>query len=718
MSTAPTTFFEVAARLEQNGYRVVPIAPGLKHPGFADWQKFSYSLGCETSYPQYGAGILAESTPGVDIDVADEEIVSIIEKMVRNVVGLGDDAQIPHRIGRWPRLLLPFRTDKPFKKKQSALYKLDFAPNEKASKVEILACGQQWVGYHIHPDTKEAYRYNGTDLLSTPRAELPLLTEEMASRIIAEAEEILGEYGQRIEELSNNINKNESNEHGKIYEGGRNTALTSMAGTMRRKGMTQAAMEAALLTQNAATCSPPLPEKDVRAIAKSVSRYEPESDEIAQETQNALPAVVGLSDFLAYMQPHQYIFIPDGSQWPASSVDNRLPRQKVEGRKRLVKASEWLDQRQPVEQMTWAPCEPQLIPDKLIVQGGWILHPGCRVFNLYRPPPSLTGDRTKAGMWRAHLQRIYPDEYEHIEHWLAHRVQRPGEKINHALVLQGGQGIGKDTLLEPVKWAIGSWNWSEISAQQMLGSFNPWCRAVIVRVNEARDLGEFNRYAFYDHSKVYMAAPPDVIRVNAKFTHEYYIPNVMGIIITTNHDSDGIYLDPDDRRHFVAGSDAKKEDFDSDYWKDIWEWYSHGGGIGHVAAYLRTLELSGFNPKAPPPKTAAFWRIVHSNAAPEDAGLADILESLCRPNVLTLQELADAAKNRHMHEVADFLTSLKTRRMVQHRMKAVGYVVLTNQDAESGLWSIGGRRQTVYMQRGMSYRDGVAAMRKRYAVRQ
>ena len=44
----------------------------------------------------------------------------------------------------------------------------------------------------------------------------------------------------------------------------------------------------------------------------------------------------------------------------------------------------------------------------------------------------------------------------HIVRWCAHRVQRPHEKINHALVLGGKQGIGKDTLLEPVKHAIGA----------------------------------------------------------------------------------------------------------------------------------------------------------------------------------------------------------------------------------------------------------------------
>ena len=99
------------------------------------------------------------------------------------------------------------------------------------------------------------------------------------------------------------------------------------------------------------------------------------------------------------------------------------------------------------------------------------------------------------------------------------RVQRPEDKINHALVLGGKQGIGKDTLLEPVKQAVGPWNFCEVSPQQVLGRFNGFLRSVILRVSEARDLGEFDRFAFYDHLKAFVAAPPDVLRVDAGSSH-------------------------------------------------------------------------------------------------------------------------------------------------------------------------------------------------------
>jgi hypothetical protein len=141
-----------------------------------------------------------------------------------------------------------------------------------------------------------------------------------------------------------------------------------------------------------------------------------------------------------------------------------------------------------------------------------------------------------------------------------------------------------------VKQAIGPWNFSEVSPQQMLGRFNGFLKSVICRVSEARDLGDVDRYAFYDHLKTYVAAPPDVLRVDEKNLREHSVPNVVGIIITTNHKTDGIYLPADDRRHFVAWSDLTRDDFTDEYWIDLYRWYE-SGGIKAVAAYLADFEL-------------------------------------------------------------------------------------------------------------------------------
>jgi putative DNA primase/helicase len=62
---------------------------------------------------------------------------------------------------------------------------------------------------------------------------------------------------------------------GRIPEGQRKDALTSFPGSMRHRGMCRAAIEAALLVENAERCDPPLTQAEVRRIAGSVARCEP-----------------------------------------------------------------------------------------------------------------------------------------------------------------------------------------------------------------------------------------------------------------------------------------------------------------------------------------------------------------------------------------------------------------------------------------------------------
>jgi hypothetical protein len=433
--------------------------------------------------------------------------------------------------------------------------------------------------------------------------------------------------------------------------------------------------------------------------------------DLSARVADAIMQDIKLTDFYAHLPDHRYIYIPTRELWPAASVDGRVTDWPINAETgKPMRPSAYLDAERAVVQMTWCPGEPMLVEGRVVSGGGWIRQGGARVFNLYREPPMHVGDPTAAGPWLDHLRRVYPADAEHIERWLAHRVQLPGEKINHALVLGGDQGIGKDTLLEPVKHAVGHWNWNDISPAQMLGRFNGWAKSVIVRVSEARDLGDVDRFAFYDHSKTFIAAPPDTIRVDEKHLREHAVMNVMGVIITTNHRTDGIYLPPDDRRHYVAWSDAAKEDFAEDYWQRLWGWYGRGG-IGHVTAYLRTLDLSGFDPKAPPPRTPAFHAIVDASRAPEDSELVDVIEHAGNPAVVTLEAVIGNARAMRLDDLANDLADRKGRRSVPHKLDRAGYVVVRNPDATDGLWRVGGRRVAVYGSKLLSIAEQVRAAR-------
>lgn len=66
-----------------------------------------------------------------------------------------------------------------------------------------------------------------------------------------------------------------------IPSGQRNATLAKLAGTMRRVGMSQGEIQAALLRANGDRCRPPLDPREVYRIAESVGRYEPDQISVA-----------------------------------------------------------------------------------------------------------------------------------------------------------------------------------------------------------------------------------------------------------------------------------------------------------------------------------------------------------------------------------------------------------------------------------------------------
>ena len=129
----------------------------------------------------------------------------------------------------------------------------------------------------------------------------------------------------------------------------------------------------------------------------------------------------------------------------------------------------------------------------------------------------------------------------------------------------------------------------------------------------------------------------------------------------------------------------------------------------HVAAYLHAVDLTGFDPNAPPPKTEWFWSIVDAGRAPEESELATVLDSMAGcpgegeagwPEAVTLAQLIAAetqaqpgewsSEDGDKNDFAAWLEDRKNRRQIPHRMEAVGYVAVRNDGAKDGLWKVGG----------------------------
>ena len=80
----------------------------------------------------------------------------------------------------------------------------------------------------------------------------------------------------------NQCNKSAGSASARIPEGKRNSTLLSLAGSMRRRGMSEDAIRSALLIENEKCCDPPLPEDEVISIARSIGKKKPSIESAAE----------------------------------------------------------------------------------------------------------------------------------------------------------------------------------------------------------------------------------------------------------------------------------------------------------------------------------------------------------------------------------------------------------------------------------------------------
>ena len=178
--------------LIQNGYHIVPIRRGGKAPnGITGWTTIEADLnqlGQWISAGFEGVGVLTKNNPAIDIDILDEDIS---REMVERVLGAYPNGLI--RVGKYPKTLLAYRTDTPFRKVRSNTYEDQFGDQHA---IEILGDGQQYVAYAEHPDTLRPYTWHNEDntasqgIFGVESASLPIIRLEDARLVVSWFEEV------------------------------------------------------------------------------------------------------------------------------------------------------------------------------------------------------------------------------------------------------------------------------------------------------------------------------------------------------------------------------------------------------------------------------------------------------------------------------------------------------------------------------------------------
>ena len=145
-----------------------------------------------------------------------------------------------------------------------------------------------------------------------------------------------------------------------IPEGQRNSTLTSLAGTMRQRGMTTSAIRAALAEENATRCTPPLGDEEVNRIAHSIGQYPSASLDDKLVTLRLTDAGNGEAIALLYCDTLRYDhkrgrWLLWRSHWWEPDEDGEVWRlAKLAARQRYIAAAHINDTKHKEAVSTWA----------------------------------------------------------------------------------------------------------------------------------------------------------------------------------------------------------------------------------------------------------------------------------------------------------------------------------------------------------------------------
>jgi hypothetical protein len=230
--------------------------------------------------------------------------------------------------------------------------------------------------------------------------------------------------------------------------------------------------------------------------------------------------------------------------------------------------------------------------------------------------------------WLDHCRELVPEpaELDHIFDVMAFKVQHPEIKVNHAILHAGDEGSGKDTFWAPFIWAVCGDHLKNRGIMDNNSVNSQWgyqLESEILIINELKEPDAATRRQLANQLKPIIAAPPEMLPINRKGLHPYYMANRLFVLAFSN-DPVPISLASQDRRWFCVWSTAPR--MNSDQAKKIWDWY-RGGGFGMIARFLRDRDVSKFNPSAPPMWTEFKANLVEHGMSMAESYLVEMLRN-------------------------------------------------------------------------------------------
>ena len=169
---------DIAPKLLENGYQPIPIKPGTKRPLNKAWQQESGPEIVQQNiqrFPDWSVGV--SNANALDFDIMDQEICKLLEDKVNEL-----HPGYLKRVGQAPKFIVVISPDSDIQRKS----KHTWYDGDQKHEIEILHKGQQqFVAYGIHPDTKSAYTWYGSDPYATPITQLAIWSQKDINTLLA-----------------------------------------------------------------------------------------------------------------------------------------------------------------------------------------------------------------------------------------------------------------------------------------------------------------------------------------------------------------------------------------------------------------------------------------------------------------------------------------------------------------------------------------------------
>ncbi len=209
-------------------------------------------------------------------------------------------------------------------------------------------------------------------------------------------------------------------------------------------------------------------------------------------------------------------------------------------------------------------------------------------------------------------------EREHLLTLLAFVLQRPGQKINHMVVITGPQGTGKSSFTRLISSMVGRKNARTVAGQVLAGRF--WSDLYATQLLIIEEVSLSDRRDVGNRMKPLITERTD--RVEAKHIKEREMRSPDLIFMLSNH-RQPVVLEESDRRVLAPSwGNPKRESAFFDRLNAALPSETPG-----FMASLLERDIASFNPAAPPPMTDAKSAMA-ADSIPEPARyLAELLET-------------------------------------------------------------------------------------------